>query len=488
VFDGVKANQLPYSSAGKIMCFLRIWNKKRTTMTAHHLTSLERRGVVSLSFIMSLRMIGLFMVLPVFSLYAEQLKGATPALVGLAMGIYGLSQALLQIPFGSLSDRYGRKPIILIGLIIFSIGSLIAGSAHTITAMVIGRALQGAGAVGGTILAMMADLTREEQRTKAMAIAGMTIGASFMLAMLIGPILTAWFTVSGLFYVAMIMGLATIIILYTWVPTPAVSVWHRDAEPSKADLIALLLSPELAKFNIGIFILHAIFTACFMVIPIELSQFAGISLHTQWQLYLPALIVAFAASLICIGLAEKRQQVKRYFLGGIATLILAECMLWLSGAHLLFAKLGLVLFMTGFSLMEAFLPSLVSRAAPAARKGSAMGLFSCAQFSGIFVGGALGGWLFGQFSFTGVYLFCLLLSFFWFALALIMQPPRYLVTRTLCIQNNQQWSSITAALQAIPGIAEVTYIAEERIAYLKMERDAAKNPDFIRLQEQLQSE
>ncbi len=382
------------------------------------MTSSELRAVLSLSSIMSLRMIGLFMVLPMFSLYASQLVGATPTLIGLAMGIYGLAQALLQIPFGALSDRVGRKPIILMGLLIFTLGSVLCAMAHSIELMMIGRALQGAGAVGGTILAMMADLTREEQRTKSMAIAGMTIGASFMIALLVGPILAGWFAVSGLFYLAAGMGLVTIALLYLVVPNPGETHWHADTEPELRSFLKLLFMPELAKLNSGIFILHAIFTASFVVIPISLHRYAGLAADQQWHLYAPALLIAFVASLACIGMAERKKQVRRYFIGGIVVIACAQVLFWIASSRSTFlAVTAVTIFLTGFSLLEAFLPSLISRTAPRERKGSAMGIYSCSQFFGIFVGGALGGWLYGLLGFSGVYLFCLILSLCWLKIA-----------------------------------------------------------------------
>ncbi|EKD70187.1 MAG: hypothetical protein ACD_46C00608G0005 [uncultured bacterium] len=450
----------------------------------------ERRAVVSLSSIMGLRMIGLFMVLPIFSLYAAQLKGGTPILVGIAIGIYGLSQALFQIPFGALSDRWGRKPIILIGLIIFSSGSLLCAFSTSIYLMILGRALQGIGAVGSTILAMMADFTRENQRTKSMAIAGMTIGFSFSVAMFLGPMLTKWFAINQLFFLATLFGVIGIFILFFAVPTPENSHWHRDTEPELKSFLQLLIAPELAKLNIGIFILHAIFTASFIVIPITLTQFAGLSANQQWHFYLPSLLIAFVISLMLIGFAERKQRVKPYFLIGILMLLIAEICLFLSLIHHALIIFGLGFFFTGFSLLEAFLPSLVSRTAPATRKGSALGIYSCAQFSGIFAGGVLGGWIYGKFSFSGVYLFCLALAFIWLILAYFMQPPRYLVMQMLRFlpAKHPDWESIAEHLRNIPGMAEVTFIAEESMAYLKMERATTQHPDFIRLKERLQSE
>lgn len=454
-------------------------------MYSGKMTALERRAVVSLSSIMGLRMVGLFMVLPVFALYAQQLQGATPLWVGIAIGIYGLFQALCQIPFGILSDHWGRKPVIVFGLAIFVLGSLIAGFADSIPLLILGRALQGIGAVGSSILALMADLTREDQRTKAMAVSGMSIGFSFSAAMLLGPLLTTWLSVSDLFFIASLLGCLGIIILYFSVPTPRTLSWHRDTEPEQKSFLKLLVTPELANLNGGIFLLHAIFTASFVVLPINLYHFSGLQASQQWMLYLPTLLAACVISLFCIGMAERKRQLKPYFLGGIAALFLAECLLWLMPHQLFFCALGLCLFFTGFTLLEAFLPSLISRTAPASCKGSALGLYSCSQFSGIFAGGALGGWLYGQFSFTGVYLFCLILALFWLSFAFFMRPPRYLITQMWRISSSQlpDWEPIAAKLHVIPGIVEVTFIAEDGVAYLKMERGSQEHPDFISLRE-----
>lgn len=458
-------------------------------MHATTMTPTERRATISLSAIMGLRMIGLFMVLPVFSLYASSLDGATPMLIGIAMGIYGLSQAIFQITFGILSDRIGRKPAILTSLIIFAAGSLIAGSAHSIDMMIIGRTLQGIGAVGSTILALMADLTREEQRTKAMMAAGMTIGASFSVAMFLGPILTKWITVGELFYIAAALAAVAAAVLYIYAPTPVTLRWHRDTEPEFASFMRLLTEPQLARLNTGIFILHAIFTASFVVIPISLHQNTGLATNQQWEIYLPALVMALILSMICVGFAERKQQIKQYFLAGVVTLLIAEIMLWGCVHTALAATVSIGLFFAGFTLLEAMLPSLISRTAPASCKGSAMGIYSCAQYSGIFVGGVLGGWLYGQYHFSGVYLFCVTLALFWTILTLFMRQPRYLVTQMIRVTPAQQssWSAFAAKLKLISGMVEVTLVMEDSLAYLKMERKTTKDPDFIRLKEQLQS-
>lgn len=389
-------------------------------MNTTKMTLTERRASFSLASILALRMLGLFMILPVFALYANQLQNATPALIGLAMGIYGLTQGLFQIPFGMLSDHVGRRKIIALGLLIFILGSIICALSDSIFHLIIGRALQGIGAVGSTIIAMVADLTREEQRTKAMAISGMTIGASFALAMILGPIFANWI---NLFWLATLFGAVAIMLLYSWVPTPTKPVWHSDTEPEITQFGALLKEPELIRLNIGIFILHAVLTASFVILPLSLQNLAGLHGNQQWMMYLPTLIAAFLLSVPFIILAEKQKRLKTYFLGAIVTLGCAELLLWFFAKNLLISALSLLLFFAAFSLLEAFLPSLISRSAPSSRKGTALGIYSCFQFLGIFVGGSLGGWLFGAFGLTNVYLFCVILIGIWFVIAFNMKKP-----------------------------------------------------------------
>lgn len=392
-------------------------------MTPEKMTPTERRAASSLATVMALRMLGLFMILPVFSLYASQLEGATPTLIGLGMGIYGLTQGLFQIPFGTLSDHYGRRKIIVLGLIIFTIGSVISGIADSMTGMIIGRALQGMGAVGSTIIAMIADLTRPEQRTKAMAISGMTIGMSFTLAMILGPVLANWI---NLFWLASLFGIFGIILLFTWVPTPTVNpAWHSEAEPDVTQFSSILKDTELMRLNLGIFLLHAVFTASFVIIPLSLQNLLGLVGEQQWKFYLPTLILGFLLSVPFIITAEKKRRLKPFFLGAIATLGIAELLLWFFAQNLLLSAVSLLLFFAAFSLLEAFLPSLVSRTAPPSRKGTALGIYSSSQFLGIFVGGTLGGWLYGTLGLTHVYLFCVVLTGLWFVVAFGMKKPQY---------------------------------------------------------------
>jgi predicted MFS family arabinose efflux permease len=292
--------------------------------------------------------------------------------------------------------------------------------ADSMTGMIIGRALQGTGAVGSTIMAMIADLTRSEQRTKAMAICGMTIGLSFSLAMMLGPLFTNWI---NLFWLAAIFSGGAIILLYTWVPTPAKETWHRETEPDVTQFSSLLKQPDLLRLNAGIFLLHAIFTASFVVLPLSLRHLAGLQENHQWLFYLPTLIAAFLLSIPFIIVAEKKRLLKPFFLGAIVVLGIAELLLWIFAHNLLLSALSLLLFFVAFSLLEA--SSLVSRTAPPNRKGTALGIYSCSQFLGIFVGGMLGGWLYGALGLSHVYLFCVVLTGLWFAIAFGMKKPQY---------------------------------------------------------------
>jgi predicted MFS family arabinose efflux permease len=258
-----------------------------------------------------------------------------------------------------------------------------------------------------------------------MAIIGMTIGMSFSLAMLVGPVLNPWLHVNGIFWLAAGLSALAIILLYTHVPQPVKTEWHADTEPELHSFSSVLKNADLMRLNIGIFLLHAVFTASFVVIPISLQTLAGLSANQQWMLYLPTLMLAFIASIPLIILAEKKQRLKQFFFGAIVMLGIAELLLWTLAGSLAISAVSIFLFFAGFSVLEAFLPSLVSKTAPSARKGTALGIYSCSQFLGIFVGGSLGGWLYGAFGLTNVYLFCTLLTILWATIAFRMKNPQH---------------------------------------------------------------
>ncbi len=432
---------------------------------------LEFRAAGSLAAVFSVRLLGLFMIYPVFAAYAQHLSGATPYLIGEALGIYGLSQGLLQIPFGLLSDRYGRKLMIIVGLILFGIGSAVAALSTSIGGVIVGRVLQGAGAVGSVILALVADLTTEENRTKAMAMVGITIGASFMVALVAGPIIANFIGVDGIFWLMVGLALVGIAITEFVVPSPRQIRVHRDAETVPGLMLAVLRNKELLRLNIGIFALHAMLTASFLVVPGLLRGTLDVSLHKDWLVYLPVLLVSIAVMVPAIVVAEKYRRMKGMFVAAVAALVVSQAMLYF-GAHNLYVLLAaLALFFSGFNVMEASLPSLITKVAPPDAKGTATGIYSSLQFLGIFVGGVVGGWANQTGGTAAVFALTGVLALIWLLAAATMAQPSYLTTRLLPIGDMaaSDPAILAAGLRRVPGVAEAVVIAEEKLAYLKVD-------------------
>jgi predicted MFS family arabinose efflux permease len=398
-------------------------SQMRTKATTHAgrtrtdpMTALERRSVTALAGIYGTRLLGLFLILPVFALYAQTLDGYTPRLMGLALGIYGLTQACLQIPFGALSDRLGRKPVITFGLILFAAGSIVAAGAHSIGAIVLGRALQGAGAVSAAVTAMVADLTRDSQRTKAMAIIGVTVGASFLVAIPLGSALNAMIGVPGIFWLTSALALAGIGILWLAVPTPARA--HPSAEALLPRLWAVLRDARLLRLDLGIFALHVALTSTFVVLPNVLVDYARLPQNEHAAFYLPLMVVSAIPLFPMIAWSERRGRQRQTFAG--AVLLLTAALGGLSAEHgsLFTIAVGVLVFFIGFNLLEASLPSLVSKTAPPQAKGTAIGVYSTFQFLGAFVGGDRGGWLYQHYGVGAVFGGAAVITGLWFLLAL----------------------------------------------------------------------
>ncbi len=431
----------------------------------------ERRAAGSLATIFGFRMAGLFMILPVFALYAGELAHVTPALVGIAIGIYGLTQALFQIPFGMLSDKLGRKPIILGGLILFAVGSVVAALADTIYGVIAGRALQGAGAIAGALMALLADLTRDEHRTKAMAFMGMSIGASFALAMVAGPLINSWVGVPGIFWFTAVLAVGGVIVLFTVVPNPQRSSVHRDTEPVWGQFRSVLRDGQLLRLDFGIFVLHLLLTASFVVVPVALQDLAGLAVENHGYLYLVVLALSVVAMLPMIILAEKKGVMKPVFLGGVFLIGVAELVLWQWHSSLISIALALLLFFTAFNILEASLPSLISRMVRPDSKGTAMGVYSSSQFLGAFVGGAAGGWLHGHYGLDGVFIAGAGLAAIWLLVASGMRPPRKLrnvLVHVGAIEPDQA-KLLATRLSALDGVAEAVVVQDEEVAYLKVD-------------------
>jgi MFS family permease len=438
------------------------------------------RAAGSLAAVFSVRLLGLFMIYPVFAAYGRQLVGATPYKIGLALGIYGLSQGLLQIPFGLLSDKIGRKIMIVLGLILFAAGSAVAARATTIDGVIIGRVLQGAGAVGSVILALVADLTAEENRTKAMAMVGITIGTSFMIALVAGPIVAGAVGVSGIFW--LMVGLAALGIAITLfvVPNPRRVSRHRDAETVSTMLGAVLRNRDLLRLDFGIFALHAMLTASFLVVPDLLHATVAVNSRNQWLIYLPVLLVSVGVMVPAIIVAEKYRRMKAVLVGAVAALAASQIML-IFGAHDFYIVLAaLTIFFAGFNVMEASLPSLVTKVAPPDAKGTATGVYSSSQFIGIFVGGAAGGWAHQAIGSTGVFALAAGLALLWLLVAATMAQPRYLVTRLIRVAKGRSADETLAAeLRGVAGVVEAVPVCDENLVYLKVD---AKLFDAVRAQ------
>jgi MFS family permease len=381
------------------------------------MTPLERRTVGSLALLYSFRMLGLFMVLPLLALYAADMPGATPAMLGLALGIYGLSQAALQIPLGWLSDRIGRKPVIVAGLLVFALGSLVAAQADTAAGIVLGRFLQGAGAIASTVMAMVADLTSEEQRTKAMAIVGASIGASFAVALVLGPLVAASGGLEAVFYLTAVLALLGIAVVLLRVPTPARLIEHEEVGARGVHLARALADRQLLRLNFGVFTLHFILMACFLLVPTILEGSLQVARGDHWQVYLPALLLSLLGMLPLMRLAEKGGRLREVFPAAIALVLVALLGFVFTAAGPLF-YVSLWVFFVGFNYLEATLPSLVSKAVFAGGRGTAMGIYSSCQFLGAFVGGAGGGYVLQHWGAMGLLALCLVPGIAWLLLCL----------------------------------------------------------------------
>ena len=431
----------------------------------------EKRAAFSLALVYALRMLGLFMILPVFSLHANGYDGATPLLIGLAIGVYGLTQGLFQLPFGILSDRFGRKTVIVCGLLIYCAGSLVAAEAQSIYEVIAGRALQGLGAIAAAVMALAADLTREEVRIRVMAIIGMSIGASFMISMVIGPVIAAEFGLRILFWMTAGLALLGILVIVFVTPQPPRQGFHRDAQLSLGDVGRIVANRELQKLGFGVFVLHLVLAATFVVFPLVLQQTLMVEEQLHWRTYLPvfALSVLFLPPMIII--AEKLRKAQGVLLFAIVMLVVAEAGLaWSESYVMAFAML--VLFFGAFNFLEAMLPASVACIAPADMKGTAMGLFSSAQFFGAFSGGLVGGLLLSLDDYASTFGWLSGILCLWFLLALTMRPPAYLKSRIVSLKTlaAADIEDFVERAQAIEGVREVAVYQADRVAYLKVDK------------------
>jgi len=437
-----------------------------------YMSPIEIRATLSLAGLFSLRMLGLFMILPVFAIYGAEYDGATALLVGIAIGAYGLTQAVLQIPFGLLSDRVGRKPIIVFGLILFCAGSILAATAESIYGVIAGRALQGAGAIASTVMALLTDLTSDENRTKAMASVGASIGVSFSIALVLGPVLASLMGIAGIFWLTAVLAVVGILVALFVVPAPKTNQTHRDSRPVIGQFWEVARSKELFRLNIGVFMLHLFMTACFVVLPLLLLNEIELPHEQHWMVYFPILLVSFIAMVPLMIIAESRRKIRQVFLLAIAMLAISLGALSLWHSSLVSLCAGLFLFFWAFNLLEAMLPSMVSKIAPAGSKGTSMGAYSSSQFLGAFFGGLCGGFVYGEMGLSSVFLICSMLALLWFIIAFGMQQPRFLHSYRVVLNGVQASDSdLIRRFLEVEGVEEAIIAADENAAYLKVDKN-----------------
>lgn len=431
----------------------------------------ERRATVSLAAIFGLRMLGMFLILPVFAHYAQTLPGGdNHTLVGLALGIYGLTQAALMIPFGMASDAFGRKPVIIAGLLIFALGSFLAAWAPDIHWVIIGRALQGAGAISAAVTALLADLTREEKRTQAMAVIGSTIGLAFAFSLAAGPVVYRWIGVPGMFIATGVLSLIAILVVRYYTPNPATTVFHADAEANPARLKDVLWDRELARLNWGIFALHAAQMAMFVVVPFALMRSGNLDVEHHWQVYLPVLLLSFVFLVPAVIHGERHGRMKQVFVGAVALMLTAQVALAFSLTHFWGIVVALLAYFIAFNILEATLPSLISKIAPPEAKGTAMGVYNTSQAFGLFFGGMTGGWLAQHVGFDAVFLFCAALMVVWLWLAWRMTPPPRVKTKLLHIGplDELEAKRLATRLTVFAGVEAVSVLPQEGTVMLKV--------------------
>lgn len=431
----------------------------------------ERRAISGLAGLYASRMLGLFMVLPVLALYADTLQGATPLLIGVALGIYGLTQATLQIPFGLLSDRIGRKRVIAMGLLIFALGSVVAAMADSIGGVILGRALQGSGAVAAAIMALLADQTREQVRTVAMATIGLSIGVSFAIAMVAGPWLAAWAGLAGVFWFTALLTLVSLVVLWRWVPPAPRRLRHRDVGMDRQQFKRVITRPDLWRLDLSIFALHLVLMAIFVAVPFRLLD-AGVAIEHHGLAYLAIMALSFIAMVPLVIVAEKRQRMKLMCLLAIGAIAVSLSGLGLPLSQGGWLFLWLFVFFTGFNLLEATLPSMLSKLAPAGAKGTAMGVYSTSQFLGAFLGGTLGGLLASVWGLNAVFIGCAVLALLWWLAMWRMPSPPQLSSEVVALHDTQPDAVdlLMEHLADVVGVEDVMVVPEERLMYLKVNR------------------
>ena len=447
------------------------------------MTPEEWRASTSLSGVYALRMLGMFLVLPVLALYADGLPGAdnNKTLVGLAVGMYGLTQALMQLPLGIASDRFGRKKTIYFGLLLFAAGSFLAASTDSLEMLVIGRALQGAGAVSAAVTALLADLTRDEVRTRSMAMIGLSIGITFSASLILSPMLTSVIGVKGLFIMTGLLTLASMAVVAFWTPAPAVSKLHEDAQAQPSRFGEVFADRRLMSLNFGIFALHCGMMALFTTLPFIMVDL-GLDKTVHWKIYFPATLLGLILMVPAIIVGETRNRLKQVFISGIVLTLIALAALMLSLHSLWLIAACLIVYFIGFNILEASQPSMVSKIAPADLKGTAMGVYNTLQSIGLLCGGLAGGMLYQNYGMYAVLSFTLVLTAAWLVSAILSPAPK--PVKNIAFKIGTSWhgrqEALHFALGKVAGVEHISFSSDGETVYIKalqkgFDEAAAKN-------------
>ncbi len=436
------------------------------------MNSLEIRTAFSLSAVFAVRMLGLFMVLPILPLFTQNLEHATPFLIGLAIGIYGLMQAIFQIPLGLLSDKIGRKPVIIGGLTVFAIGSIVAASTDNIYIVLIGRAIQGSGAIAATTMALAADLTREDHRAKVMGFIGMSIGIAFAVAMVLGPVISHLAGLSGVFWTTTLLAVMGIALILFAVPTPKHTKLHRDAGIMGDYIKPVLQQSTLLRMNASVFILHLLMTANFSVLPLIFRDHLHLEAAQHWKIYLPVLAASLLFSLPMIIISEKYRKIKTIFIIAVVLLIISQLVLAVSPFNVYPLLGAFLLFFIGFNYLEAVQPSLVAKYSDVNNKGTAMGVYSTSQFLGIFAGGMIGGLVLQQWGISGVFVFSALMAVLLLLVAISLPQPDFFKNQLIKLKEDllADPQKTKQQLLAIKGVKQAAISSDEGVAYLKIDK------------------
>lgn len=432
----------------------------------------EWRASTSMAGVYALRMLGMFLVLPVLALHAHALAGGHDAesmkMVGLAMAVYGLTQAVLQLPLGMLSDKIGRKKTIYFGMTVFALGSFMAAAANSVEMLIVARALQGAGAVSAAVTALLADLTRDEVRTRAMSMVGLSIGLTFSASLVLSPVLTQFVGVNGLFVLMGVLSLASLALVKFYTPDPIQSRFHEDAQAQPARIGEVLKNGQLLRLNYGIFALHTGLMVIFTVLPFALRDL-GWEKFEHWRVYLPATVIGLVLMVPAIIVGETRNKLKQVFVAGIALVLLAQLALLFSLQSVWWIGLCLVVYFIGFNILEASLPSLVSKIAPSDLKGTAMGVYNTLQSLGVFAGGLLGSKIYAVAGFGGVFGFCCAIILVWLVLAVLAPAPKPVRNVVMTVPEHQRnrLNELSGSLKTVAGVEAVSFSLDGQTVFIK---------------------